>query len=150
MEWQPLGPDDQPEQDERLIATGGEDCAILVWNARAPPDSKPRTFLTMDSPIVNLAFTPDGAFIAGATATQVLIWKVGNSHQVAPRAVWKRAEHPGWLSPGRAGASEPEEEGYAEHCLCWDSQGQRLAYGSNSRVRLSFSPTHSLKHTNIC
>ena len=132
MEWQPLPPTHPAVDDERLIATGGEDCAILIWNARMP-ESKARCFLTMDSPIMRLAFTPDGAFIAGATATQVLIWKVENP--IVPRAVWKRVSHPGWLSPKTN--SDEDEDGYAEHCLCWDANGQKLAYGSNSRVSLS-------------
>ncbi|KAM5355670.1 hypothetical protein ACJ41O_002316 [Fusarium nematophilum] len=129
MQWQPL-PTNQPgADDERLIATGGDDCAILVWNARQP-ESKPKCFLTMDSPIVRLAFTPDGAFIAGATATQVLIWKVG-SHAV-PRASWSRPAHSGWLSPKATAESDEEDE----HCLCWDADGQKLAYGSNSRLAI--------------
>lgn len=125
--WQPL-PSSQPTpEDERLIATGGEDCAILLWNARQP-ESKAKCFLTMDSPIVRLAFTPDGLFIAGATSSQVLIWKVGNN--TMPRASWSRLSHPGWLSPKIN--PEPDEED--EHCLCWDASGQKLAYGSNSKV----------------
>ncbi|OAQ96429.1 hypothetical protein LLEC1_06621, partial [Akanthomyces lecanii] len=101
MEWQPLPASHPVADDVRLIATGGDDCAILIWNARKP-ESKAECFLTMDSPIVRLAFTPDGAFIAGATSSQVLIWK------------------------------ETDEED--EHCLCWDMTGQKLAYGSNSRL----------------
>ncbi|KAM0353638.1 hypothetical protein ACHAPU_001651 [Fusarium lateritium] len=127
MQWQPLPENQQGAEDERLIATGGEDCAILIWNARMP-ESKPKCFLTMDSSIMRLAFTPDGAFIAGATSTQVLIWKVG-SHAV-PRASWSRPVHPGWLSPKANNDSDEEDE----HCLCWDADGQKLAYGSNSRV----------------
>ncbi|KAM4059958.1 lisH domain-containing protein [Hirsutella rhossiliensis] len=127
MAWQPLPPAQLNADDERLIATGGDDCAILIWNARRP-DSKAKCFLTMDSPIVRLAFTPDGAFIAGATSRQVLIWKVDN-HAV-PRASWNRPPHPGWLSP--KGSSDSDEED--EHCLCWDVSGQQLAYGSNSRL----------------
>ncbi|KAM0246358.1 hypothetical protein ACHAP5_004831 [Fusarium lateritium] len=129
MQWQPLLENQQGADDERLIATGGDDCAILIWNARMP-ESKPKCFLTMDSPIMRLAFTPDGAFIAGATSTQVLIWKVG-SHAV-PRASWSRPVHPGWLSP-KANAESDEED---EHCLCWDADGQKLAYGSNSRLAI--------------
>lgn len=124
MEWQPLPASHPVSDEERLIATGGDDCAILIWNARKP-ESKAKCFLTMDSPIVRLAFTPDGAFIAGATSTQVLIWKVGSASM--PRACWNRPPHPGWLSP-----KETDEED--EHCLCWDMTGQKLAYGSNSRV----------------
>ena len=82
----------------------------------------------MEAPIVALAFTPDGAFIAGATAGHILIWKIGD-HTV-PRASWSRATHPGWLSP--KANSEVEEED--EHCLCWDASGHKLAYGANSRV----------------
>lgn len=129
MAWQPLQ-SNQLNTDERLIATGGEDCAILIWNARLPESFKPKCFLTMDSPIVRLAFTPDGAFIAGATANQVLIWKVG--HTNTPRASWSRPTHEGWASP-RANSETEEED---EHCLCWDASGQKLAYGSNSRVSL--------------
>ncbi|KAM0440710.1 hypothetical protein ACHAPT_000011 [Fusarium lateritium] len=129
MQWQPLPANQPGADDERLIATGGDDCAILIWNARMP-ESKAKCFLTMDSPIVRLAFTPDGAFIAGATATQVLIWKVG-SHLV-PRASWSRPVHSDWLSP--KGNAEADEED--EHCLCWDADGQKLAYGSNSRLAI--------------
>lgn len=128
MRWQPLPPSQSGPEDERLIATGGDDCAILIWNARKP-ESKAKCFFTMDSPIVRLAFTPDGAFIAGATATQILIWKVG-SHAV-PRASWSRPANSGWLSPKTNIESDEEDE----HCLCWDADGQKLAYGSNSRVR---------------
>ncbi|POR38992.1 F-box-like/WD repeat-containing protein TBL1X [Tolypocladium paradoxum] len=127
MAWQPLPPGQPNADDERLIATGGDDCAILIWNARKP-DSKAKCFLTMDSPIVRLAFTPDGAFIAGATSRQVFIWKVDN--HAMPRASWNRPPHPGWLSP--KGSTDTDEED--EHCLCWDVSGQKLAYGSNSRL----------------
>lgn len=127
MAWQPLPPTQSNDDHERLIATGGEDSAIMIWNAR-DPDSQSRCYFTMDSPIVRLAFTPDGAFIAGATSSQVLIWKVGSP--AMPRATWSRPPHPGWLSPR---SSESDEED--EHCLSWDASGQKLAYGSNSRVR---------------
>jgi transducin (beta)-like 1 len=127
MAWQPLPPMQPNADDERLIATGGEDCAILIWNARMP-EQKAKCFLTMDSPIVRLAFTPDGAFLAGATASQVLIWKVENT--AIPRAKWSRPPHPGWLSPNTNSESDVEDE----HCLCWDASGQKLAYGSNNRV----------------
>ncbi|KAF5509934.1 F-box-like/WD repeat-containing protein TBL1X [Colletotrichum siamense] len=127
LQWQPLPADSSPPEDERLIATGGDDCAILIWNAKFP-DQKPKSYFTMESPIVAVSFTPDGAFIAGATAGHILIWKVGE--HTMPRASWSRAPHPGWLSP--KANSEPEEED--EHCLCWDADGQRLAYGANSRL----------------
>jgi transducin (beta)-like 1 len=86
--------------------------------------------MTMNDPIVSLAFTPDGAFIAGATHERILIWKVGD-HSI-PRASWSRMPHPGWHSPRMSNDTEEEDE----HCLCWDSTGHKLAYGVNSRVRV--------------
>ncbi|EXK95691.1 hypothetical protein FOQG_03015 [Fusarium oxysporum f. sp. raphani 54005] len=141
MQWQPLPENQSGPDDERLIATGGDDCAILIWNARMP-ESKPKCFLTMDSPIMRLAFTPDGAFIAGATSTQILIWKVGS--YAVPRASWSRPVHPGWLSP-KASAETDEED---EHCLCWDADGHKLAYGSNSRVSQGMVPYVQLHSAN--
>ncbi|KAL7805877.1 WD repeat-containing protein [Trichoderma gracile] len=128
MAWQPLPSGELAADDERLIATGGEDGAILIWNARRP-ESKPKCFFTMDLPVVRLAFTPDGAFIAGATPRSVMIWKV-DSHSL-PRAVWRpsRDEFENFR-----GNSDSEEED--EHCLCWDNTGQKLAYGANSRLAI--------------
>ena len=98
------------------------------------PENKAKCTMTMGDPVVALAFTPDGAFIAGATVDRILIWKVGD-HAV-PRATWSRTPHPGWLSPRMN--SEPDEED--THCLCWDASGHKLAYGANSRVSGPLSP----------
>lgn len=84
--------------------------------------------MTMGDPIVALSFTPDGAFIAGATHERILIWKVGD-HSI-PRASWERLPYPGFSSPRLQSETEEEDE----HCLCWDATGQRLAFGVNSRV----------------
>ncbi|KAJ9141918.1 WD repeat protein [Pleurostoma richardsiae] len=123
--WQPFQP--AAPVDERLLASGGEDGAISIWNARLP-DSKPKCSMTMDLPVVALSFTPDGAFIAGATTDRILIWKIGD-HAI-PRASWSRMPHPGWLSPRMNGDAEEEDT----HCLCWDATGQKLAYAANSRL----------------
>ncbi|RYP56383.1 hypothetical protein DL771_011939 [Monosporascus sp. 5C6A] len=124
LAWQPSS--SLPSADERLLASGGEDGAIFIWNALAA-DGKPKCSMTMGPPIVALAFTPDGAFIAGATNERILIWKVGD-HSI-PRASWSRTPHPGWLSP----RTNPESDEEDEHCLGWDSTGHKLAYGVNSR-----------------
>ncbi|PTB43445.1 hypothetical protein M441DRAFT_67190 [Trichoderma asperellum CBS 433.97] len=132
MAWQPLSPNQTSADEERLIATGGEDGAILIWNARKP-ESKAKCFFTMELPVVRLAFTPDGAFIAGATSRSVLIWKV-DSHSV-PRAVWRPSRDE--FENLKSNQDSEEED---EHCLCWDISGQKLAYGANSRLAIiSFS-----------
>ncbi|KAF3011639.1 hypothetical protein E8E14_002760 [Neopestalotiopsis sp. 37M] len=125
LAWQPL--QNQPPDDERLIASAGEDGAIFIWNARST-DGKPKCSMTMGDPIVALSFTPDGAFIAGATHDKILIWKVGD-HSI-PRASWERIPHP---SSPRLQSEQDEED---EHCLCWDATGQRLAFGVNSRLAI--------------
>ncbi|KAI8964774.1 WD40 repeat-like protein [Daldinia sp. FL1419] len=127
LAWQPL--QQAPSGDERLLASGGEDGAIFIWNALAL-DGKAKCSMTMGSPIVSMSFTPDGAFIAVATIERILIWKVGDCS--IPRASWSRAPHPGWLSPRMNSESEKEDE----HCLEWDATGHKLAYGVNSRLAI--------------
>lgn len=127
LAWQPL--QTSPTDDERLLASAGEDGAIFIWNARSP-DGKPKCSMTMGDPIVALSFTPDGAFIAGATHERILIWKVGD-HSI-PRASWERLPYPGFSSPRLQSETEEEDE----HCLCWDATGQRLAFGVNSRLAI--------------
>jgi len=84
----------------------------------------------MGSAVVGLAFTPDGAFVAGASVEGVWIWKVDDVH--LPRASWTRGPEAGWQTP-RSHDSAPDED---QHCLCWDADGQKLAYGVNSLVCL--------------
>ncbi|KAI2632081.1 WD40 repeat-like protein [Hypoxylon sp. NC1633] len=132
LAWQPLTQRQQQQLapgEERLLASGGEDGAICIWNVLSP-DGKAKCSMTMGLPIVALAFTPDGAFIAGATSERILIWKVGD-HSI-PRASWSRAPHPGWLSP----RMNPESDEEDEHCLGWDATGHKLAYGVNSRLAI--------------
>jgi transducin (beta)-like 1 len=114
---------------ERLLVSAGEDGAISIWNARST-ETKSTSSMTMGSGVVALAFTPDGAFIAGATSERILIWKFDDVS--VPRASWVRGSELGWQTP-QSNDSAPEED---QHCLCWDANGQKLAYGVNSLVRI--------------
>ena len=128
LTWQPLQSVSGFSDDtERLLASAGEDGAISLWNARSL-DSKSKFSMTMKSGVVALAFTPDGAFIAGATNQQILIWKVDDVN--LPRASWIRGPEAGWQTP-QSHDSAPEED---QHSLCWDANGQKLAYGVNGLV----------------
>lgn len=122
------------------MASGGEDGTIAIRDARLP-DNKAKFEMTIDAnPVLALSFTPDGAFIAGATRDRVLIWKVGE--YTMPRAQWSRTSQPGRLSPKMNGTAEIEDQ----HCLCWDATGQRLAFGVNDLVGLtpvSFFPSET-------
>ncbi|KAH9907893.1 WD40-repeat-containing domain protein [Xylariomycetidae sp. FL2044] len=139
LAWQPLHP--HPSDNERLLASAGEDGAVSIWNALSN-DRNLKKCMSINPPFVHapfiaLAFTPDGAFIAGATTERILIWKVG--HYNTPRATWSRSSHPGWISPRRESPHqdsprrelEPDEE---EVCLAWDFSGHKLAYGVNNKV----------------
>ncbi|KAH6683206.1 putative F-box-like/WD repeat-containing protein TBL1X [Halenospora varia] len=126
--WQPLpSPHALPDNMERFLASAGEDGAISVWNARTP-DSKSKCSMTMSSAVVSLAFTPDGAFIAGATADRILIWKVDEAS--LPRASWIRSDQAGWRTP-MSQDSNTDENSYS---LSWDANGQKLAYGVNTSL----------------
>ncbi|KAK0102477.1 hypothetical protein ONS95_006096 [Cadophora gregata] len=129
--WQPLqtplGPADETE---RYLASAGEDGAISIWNVRSS-DTKSKSSMTMGSAVVALAFTPDGAFIAGGTNERILIWKADDVN--LPRATWTRGDELGWRTPQShdSGSDEQQEDQFS---LCWDADGQKLAYGVNSRL----------------
>jgi transducin (beta)-like 1 len=124
LQWQPLQAGVSVD-DERLLASGGEDGAICIWNVRNS-DNKPKYSMTMEDPILALSMTPDGAFIAGATSNRVLIWKPGD---IFPRASWTRPNSTEYMV-------ENEEED--QTCLSWDADGHRLVYGANSRVSFRY------------
>lgn len=131
--WQPVPfPMTVGDDMERLLASSGEDGAISIWNARSP-DAKSKHSMTMGSAVVAVSFTPDGAFLAGATSQRVCIWKVDDVQ--VPRATWTRGDEVGWRTP-QSQQSITEED---QFLLCWDANGQKLAYGVNSRVCLILS-----------
>ncbi|RDW82073.1 hypothetical protein BP6252_03185 [Coleophoma cylindrospora] len=126
LAWQPVvGP--VVEGGERLLASAGEDGAISIWNARSP-ESKPKCSMTMGQGVVGIAFTPDGTHIAGATSEYIDIWKIDNVR--VQRATWTRGPELGWQTP-RSSASSRDED---QHCLCWNANGEKLAYGVNSMM----------------
>jgi len=116
------------DDSERLLASAGEDGAISIWNARSP-ENKSKNSMTMDSAVASLAFTPDGAFIAGGTSERIFIWKVDDPS--IPRAVWVGGDQLGWRTPQSQDSGVEE----TQYCLSWDTNGQKLAYGFNSSVR---------------
>jgi len=126
--WQPVPtPTSLTDSSERLLASAGEDGAISIWNARSL-ETKYKCSMTMGAGVVGLSFTPDGAFIAGATSERILIWKVDDGN--VPRASWNRGSELGWQTPHSHDSLEPEDT----HSLCWAADGHTLAYSVNSMV----------------
>lgn len=119
------------ETSERLLASSSEDGAISIWNARSLEPKQKCSMTIGSSSVLALSFTPDGAFIAGATSDRVLIWKVEDTH--LPRARWDRPTGNGCQTP-QSSDSIPDED---EHVLSWDAHGQKLAYGCSSVVGVS-------------
>jgi transducin (beta)-like 1 len=87
--------------------------------------------MTLDGPVVALAFTPDGAFLASATSKQILIWKIGDVS--VPRARWVLDAEHYWRDGTSNGSAAEEEHG----SLSWDANGQKLAYGLSNNVSLT-------------
>lgn len=116
----------EPPEDERLLVSGGEDGAVLIWNVRSA-ENKPKYSITMPPPLAvnNLSMSPDGTFIAVATHDRILVWKIGE--HAMPKASW--VPQPGWQSPNSSTDTED-----AVPCLGWDAEGQRLVYGLENRV----------------
>jgi transducin (beta)-like 1 len=112
---------------ERFLASSGEDGIISIWSTRA--ETKPSCSMTLDGAVVALAFTPDGAFLASATTSQILIWKLEDVS--IPRARWVFGPEHNWRD-GSSGMWANEE-----HSLSWDANGQKLAYGINNNVSSS-------------
>lgn len=114
-----------------MLASSSEDGAVSIWNAKSL-EPKQKCSMTIDSTSVfKVKFTPDGAFIAGATSDRVFIWKVDDAY--FPRATWNRPPGNGWQTP-----QSTESNGEDEHALSWDANGQKLAYGCNSVVCILF------------
>ncbi|KAL2185245.1 WD40 repeat-like protein [Thermothelomyces heterothallicus CBS 203.75] len=124
LKWQPLK--GEPAEDERLLVSGGEDGAILIWNVRSA-ENKPKYTITMPPPLAvnNLSMSPDGALIAVATHDRILVWKIGD--HMLPKASW--VPQSGWQSP--SSGSDTED---AIPCLGWDCEGKRLVYGLENRL----------------
>ncbi|TVY68990.1 F-box-like/WD repeat-containing protein TBL1Y [Lachnellula suecica] len=133
--WQPRQPPSKlPDNSERLLASAGEDGAISIWDARSPEiNTKSWRSMTMGSAVASLAFTPDGAFIAGGTSERIFIWKVDDP--TLPRATWLGCDQLGWRTPQSQDSGSED----TQYCLSWDSDGQKLAYGFNTSVCVPIS-----------
>lgn len=66
---------------QNLVATGGEDGKVRVWNLSNPDKMPTEPFITFDDAhagaVTAAAFSPDGRFLATASGRDVYVWSVG-------------------------------------------------------------------------
>ena len=68
-------------RDNALLAVGGVDQKVIVWDARTGQRTRTLTFEKADT-IASLRFSPDGAYLAAGTRDSNLVhlWEVGTWH----------------------------------------------------------------------
>jgi WD40 repeat protein len=122
---------------------------VRLWNGRAIGGAPLHKF-ELGSPILALAFSPDGFFIAAASFGKLMIWNAEDGG--LPRAWWtaKNAmdqrrgtanaikqdpghEDPAWIEASTNGGEWPDEQ-VADLSLSWDADGKKLAYGVGRHV----------------
>ena len=74
VEFQPLPNSSGHKMSaRRILATASVDCTVRLWNAQKP--TKPRIFyMSPKVPVLALAFSPDGTYVAAASSNHVQVW----------------------------------------------------------------------------
>ncbi|KAI4172608.1 MAG: hypothetical protein LQ343_003455 [Gyalolechia ehrenbergii] len=130
----------------RRLATSSLDGDIRIWDATRPFSILHVLNFGRANPPMAISFTPDGYFVAAASANRVFFWNAETGG--APKAVWRgdssstssgpefhsKAEDSNGATymDGDSGIGE-EDEG-CTHSLSWDANGGKLAYGTGSQL----------------
>ena len=145
MEFQPLPRTSTHKMSaRRILATASADCTVRLWNAQKP--AKPHVFpMTPRVPALALAFSPDGQFLAAASAAHVQIWQANIEEKLVARwdaAIDKDVE----LSNGVNGHGEMNgtgvdgDSGYGDEgeeplsLLSWAADSSKLFFSAGNKV----------------
>ncbi|KAL8958180.1 MAG: hypothetical protein Q9193_004714, partial [Seirophora villosa] len=132
--------------DPRRLATSSLDGDIRVWDVTNPFAILHVLSFGRANPPMAVSFTPDGYLLAAANTNRVLFWNVKTGG--VPKAVWRGDPPQSTLSAAFANKKEDsqgaaymdgdsgigEEDDGCTHCLSWDANGARLAYGTGSQI----------------
>ena len=129
----------------RILATSSLDCTVRLWNAQKP--TKPRTFhMSPKAPVLALAFSPDGSYVAAASSNHVQVWLATVDEQ--PVARWDAAiEKDLDISNGVNGHAEMNgngvdgDSGYGDDAdeplslLSWTADSSKLFFSAGNKVK---------------
>ncbi|KAI4193188.1 MAG: hypothetical protein LQ348_002935 [Seirophora lacunosa] len=132
--------------DPRRLVTSSLDGDIRVWDVTNPFAILHVLSFGRANPPMAVSFTPDGYLLAAANTNRVLFWNVKTGG--VPKAVWRGDSSQSTLSAGFGNKKEDgqgaaymdgdsgigEEDDGCTHCLSWDANGARLAYGTGSQI----------------
>ena len=144
LTYQPVpDPSSYSSTAPRLLVTSSLDSQIKVWDATDPFQIIHTFGLGPSTPAMAISFAPDGHLIAAANGNRILIWNATAGGM--PTASW--TGDGGHWQPVTHGIDHDsgtgEEEDGSTHCLSWDADGTKLAYGLGSQVRLILlAPRH--------
>ena len=141
------------------FATSSMDGTLKVW--RYEEDSSSiisicKVIIGHGSPMMALAYSPDGFCLAGASYDTVRIWNAEHGHN--HMATWVDEQNSwnglklkdddmaslGGMSSMNGDATQPS----ADHTLIWDGDSKRVAFGLGSQVRLGNVHSRKFKANN--
>lgn len=136
LEWQPVpNPNTIQEHTPRLLASASQDGMIHIWNGKHPWQCINTFSIGLHFPILAISFSPDGFLIAAASYRKLLIWKALEGG--LPKASWDAGScgYGQWAISGD-NLGDSDDDCAAQHCLSWDADGMKLAFGLQNRVCL--------------
>lgn len=130
----------QEEHGSLTLATASMDHTVKVWSVNF--DAKElhcmrRLYLGESSPALVTAFSPDGYAIATASQRQLFIWNAERGG--TPLATWAAPEEEkvkGEPNQDQSPTANGSDSTALDRTLSWDSDGKKLAFGIEQKVRV--------------
>ncbi|KAI9741378.1 MAG: hypothetical protein M1834_003095 [Cirrosporium novae-zelandiae] len=115
-----------------LLATASTTASICLYDLRPFPNDLTLIHtlnLGPSSSALALSFSPDSTLLAAGCYDHVSVWKTASYAGILPVAEWRPEDKENWASA----EGEGEED---DHCLEWDAQGEKIAFGVGQQIAL--------------